>query len=120
MKATTLPDGTLSPLTTASPKTLALWLAIIGGDMPGFDNGDRANLRRIAQGLSGALPAEKLHALCTDAVMRRDTHLAWMSSRPEAVLLAVVFYLVVRLDAEAGQAPGGAGPPLAGLSQRNT
>lgn len=81
---------------TATPAAaVAQQLAILGSELPGFDNGDRQQLRRIAFALGGMLadPAEALR-LARDAVDKRCLG-APQQSRPEAVLLMAVLWLLV-------------------------
>lgn len=84
-----------------TPLGLAVQLAVLGGDLPGFDNGDRARLRRIAYALG---PTQQDHKealrLAREAVrIRADT--AAMRSRPEAVLLEAVLWLLMQPEGEA-------------------
>ena len=97
-------------LAEVEPLTLAAWLAVLGGDMPGFDNTDRTNLRRIARALAGGVAPAELRTMCRHALIRHDMNrLAW--TRPEAVLLAAVHFLAVRLPAPSDASVPAASPP---------
>lgn len=101
-----LPDR-VRELLQASPLQLAQWLAILGGDMPGFDNADRAAMRRAAQAmvLPGGAPAaaELLQASLLQHVGLRERYV-W---RPECVLQAAVCYLLTLPDASQRPPAGG-------------
>lgn len=89
-------DPEAAELLSADPLQLAQWLAIIGGDMPGFDNADRSALRRCAQALAGAGGADAARQIAAHAIRTNRNGAAWHTARPEAALLAAVHHLVQR------------------------
>lgn len=81
----------------AGPQGLAQWLAIIGSDIPGFDNGDRHVLRRIAMALAApdGLPlARRMVAHAVGSSRTATGAPAFGDARPERALLAAVHYLL--------------------------
>ena len=87
-------DPDAAQLLGAEPQQLAQWLAIIGGDMPGFDNADRSALRRCAQALAGAGGADAARQIAAHAIRTHRNGAAWHTTRPEVALLAAVHHLV--------------------------
>ncbi len=91
----------MSAVDGTTPAGLAAQLAVLGGDLPGFDNGDRAHLRRIAYAL-GQPQRNRAEALrlAREAVrIRADTPAT--RARPEAVLLEAVLWLLQQPEGSA-------------------
>lgn len=86
-------------LVQASPHALALQLAIVASDLPGFDCADRAYLRRVGLAL-GPMQSDAAEALrlAREAVAAR-AGVGSMRSRPEAALLHCVLWLLGRAAA---------------------
>jgi len=77
-----------------APAAVAAQLAVLGSDLPGFDNGDRAHLRRVAHALGGMQRnRDEALRLAREAMAARAS-IAAQCSRPEAVLLQAVLYLL--------------------------
>lgn len=113
------PDGpTLlrwaAPLLRLPPHRLALQLAVMGAELPGWDNGDRAGLRRVAYALAGGAPDCRRQALglCAELVEARG-RTAFSPSRHELVLLLAVTYLLALIEpaARAARAAPEGAPP---------
>lgn len=75
------------------PRALAAALAVTCSDLPGFDNADRAHMRRVALALLHGNNDEAL-ALALRAVQDRASCGA-KRARPEAVILEAVLWLLV-------------------------
>lgn len=75
-----------------SPREMAAALAIICSDLPGFDNADRAYMRRVAVALTRG-DAEEAMALALRAVDARASCGA-LRARPEAVMVEAVAWLL--------------------------
>lgn len=87
----------LTPAGELRPEALAAELALLGSDLHGFDNGDRAHLRKIARALVDPSPnaVPVALALAMEAVQHRAS-VALARTRPEATLLVAVLWLLTR------------------------
>lgn len=77
-----------------SPRELATVLAVTCSDLPGFDNADRAWMRRVAVALTRGDDTEAM-ALALSAVDAR-AGCGYRRARPEAVQVEAVLWLLAR------------------------
>lgn len=87
------------------PRELATVLAVTCSDLPGFDNADRAYMRRVAVALTRGADDEAM-ALALRAVHARASCGA-TRARPEAVIVETVLWLLAQAARQG--ATGGAG-----------
>lgn len=90
-----------------APRELAAALAVTCSDLPGFDNADRAYLRRVAVALTRG-DADAAMALALGAVDARASCGA-ARARPEAVILECVTWLLAHAATAEPAVAGGAG-----------
>lgn len=78
----------------ATAAEVAAQLAVLASELPGFDNGDRAKLRRIAFALGGFQRDQAEALRLADEAVRDRAGVAGQRSRPEAVFLMTVLWLL--------------------------
>jgi hypothetical protein len=88
------------------PRALAAALAVTCSDLPGFDNADRAYMRRVALALMHGDGDEAL-TIALQAVNARASCGA-TRARPEAVILEAVLWLLAQVTTAEPAAAGGA------------
>lgn len=90
-----------------APRELAAALAVTCSDLPGFDNADRAYMRRVAVALTRG-DGDEAMALALRAVAARASCGA-ARARPEAVIVETVLWLLAHAATAQPAAAGGAG-----------